>query len=176
VTALWFKRSCTLTSDPAMQSVMMEHTALAVVIFEELVALCKISRGQGRVTVAYEQLAHRLMVKPAKVKDIVMALDRVGLIVVDREETDVKALVADIPSWGKWNPRDSSGAIRQRRYRERHGDIDGDADDDNDVTDDRDGPTRYQSKRTEKEKQLKSTATQPRGISPGLDPSGKRAA
>jgi hypothetical protein len=117
MTELWFKRSCGLGQDPDMQAVALAHGGVAVLVFEELMALSKITRGAGRVSTTWDVIALRCYAKKPLVKAVIESLDEHHLVVIDADQTTGDAVTLSVQGWSKWNPKDPTNADRQRRHR-----------------------------------------------------------
>lgn len=121
MTGLWFKRSVTLGQDPDMQAVAIAHGGVAILVFEELMALSKITRGAGMVATTWDVIALRCYCTKRAAKAIVEALEANHLLVIDREQTTANAVTLTVQGWAKWNPKDPTAADRQSRR--RHGSV-----------------------------------------------------
>lgn len=119
MTGLWFKRSVTLGQDPDMQAVAIVHGGVSILVFEELMALSKITRGAGSVATTWDVIALRCYCTRKVAKAIVEALDANHLVEIDHDQTTASAVTLTVQGWAKWNPKDSTNAERQARYRDR---------------------------------------------------------
>jgi hypothetical protein len=118
MTDLWFKRSCTLGQHPEIQAVALKHGGLSILVFEELMSLCKQTRGGGTVETTWAVVATRCYATLDEVRTIVDALAGRGLVTVDESSDDDVAVTID--NWAKWNPKDPTNAERQARHRSRN--------------------------------------------------------
>lgn len=76
---------------------------------------------QGMVSLRYSALARTTFVAEAEVRAIVAALVNLGLLVMMSGSTSGR-FTARLAKWSAWEPRDSTGATRQQRYRARRAD------------------------------------------------------
>lgn len=73
--------------------------------------------AQGSVSLRYAALARMAFVAEADARAIVAALADLDLL--QSVDDDGRRFTARLTKWAAWEPRDSAGAARQRRYRDR---------------------------------------------------------
>lgn len=81
---------------------------------------------QGTVSLRYAALGRMAFVDESQARTIVASL--VGLELIQTMTDDDRRFTARLTKWGSWEPRDSGGAARQHRYRERRDVSDDDED------------------------------------------------
>lgn len=120
---VWFARDTGFTSDPRIQVLGDEYGPGGPLAMEELMAFAKLGADDGTFEAPYATIARRAFVSPALVKRVVADAEQSGII--GSVQNGGKTVSGVFLKWGRWQPKDVTGAERKRRLRERsgHGDV-----------------------------------------------------